>query len=157
MLAIDHSRLENLPDVRALLRLGRALVEALLSATGGDPERARRPAIAISEWVGSVPVPRPQNAIVAEYRAAGRDYAPPARSLLGHKGLQSPKNAQVFITANSANVGRPTTRAIEHLPPTERQEVEKSNGKRCYGSAKEIGVGWHWLPGASSGRHRRIA
>jgi general secretion pathway protein K len=57
------------------------LVEALLSATGGDPESARRLAIAISEWVGSVPVARPQNAVVAEYRAAGRDYAPPGAAL----------------------------------------------------------------------------
>jgi len=58
-----------------------ALVEALLSATGGDPESARRLAIAISEWVGSVPVARPQKAVVAEYRAAGLDYGPPGAPL----------------------------------------------------------------------------
>lgn len=58
-----------------------ALVEALLSATGGDPESARRVAIAISEWVGSVPVARPQKAVVAEYRAAGLDYGPPGAPL----------------------------------------------------------------------------
>jgi general secretion pathway protein K len=58
-----------------------ALVEALLSATGGDPESARRLAIAISEWVGSVPVARPQKAVVAEYHAAGLDYGPPGAPL----------------------------------------------------------------------------
>lgn len=57
------------------------LVEALLRATGSDPESARGLAIAISEWVGTVAVARPQNAVVAEYRAAGLDYAPPGTAL----------------------------------------------------------------------------
>jgi general secretion pathway protein K len=58
-----------------------AIIEALLRITGGDPESARHLAIAISEWVGSVPVARPQNAVVEEYRAAGLDYGPPGAAL----------------------------------------------------------------------------
>jgi general secretion pathway protein K len=58
-----------------------ALVEAFLRDTVGDPESARRLAIAISEWVGTVPVARAQNAVVSEYRAAGRDYAPPGAAI----------------------------------------------------------------------------
>jgi general secretion pathway protein K len=57
------------------------LVEALLRATGTDPEKARSLAIAISEWVGSVSVARPQNAILAEYQAAGLNYTPPGAPL----------------------------------------------------------------------------
>lgn len=53
------------------------LLEALLRETGSDPENARRLATAISEWVGSAPTPRPQEALLAEYRAAGLDYGPP--------------------------------------------------------------------------------
>jgi general secretion pathway protein K len=55
-----------------------ALVEALLRVSGSDAESARRLASAISEWVGSAPAPRPPNALLAEYQAAGPDYAPPA-------------------------------------------------------------------------------
>jgi general secretion pathway protein K len=58
-----------------------ALVEALLRATGSDAESARRVATAVSEWVGSAPVARPQNAVLAEYSAAGLDYGPPAAPL----------------------------------------------------------------------------
>jgi general secretion pathway protein K len=54
------------------------LLEALLRVTGSEPETARRVAIAISEWVGSAAVPRTQDALVAEYRAAGLDYGPPS-------------------------------------------------------------------------------
>ena len=54
-----------------------ALLEALLRTTGSDPESARRLAAAIGEWVGSAPAPRPQNAQLADYRAAGLDYGPP--------------------------------------------------------------------------------
>jgi general secretion pathway protein K len=54
------------------------LLEALLRVTGSEPETARRIATAISEWVGSATVPRPQDALVAEYRAAGLDYGPPS-------------------------------------------------------------------------------
>jgi general secretion pathway protein K len=53
------------------------LLEALLRVTGNEPETARRIATAISEWVGSAAVPRPQDALLAEYRAAGLDYGPP--------------------------------------------------------------------------------
>ena len=54
-----------------------ALLEALLRAVGSDPESARRLAAAIGEWVGSAPVARPQNAVLADYRGAGLDYGPP--------------------------------------------------------------------------------
>jgi len=59
-----------------------ALLEALLRATGSDPETARRLAIAIGEWVGdSSLVPRPQNLVLADYQAAGLDYGPPGAAL----------------------------------------------------------------------------
>jgi general secretion pathway protein K len=58
-----------------------ALLEALLRATGSDPESARRQAGAIGEWVGSAPAPRPQNTILADYQAAGLDYGPPGAQL----------------------------------------------------------------------------
>jgi general secretion pathway protein K len=54
-----------------------ALVEALLRVTGSDPDTARRIATAISEWVGSAAAPRQQEALLADYRAAGLDYGPP--------------------------------------------------------------------------------
>ena len=55
-----------------------ALLEALLRVTGSDPDAAHRIAIAIGEWVGSAAPPGQQEAIVAEYRAAGLDYSPPS-------------------------------------------------------------------------------
>jgi general secretion pathway protein K len=58
-----------------------ALLEALLRLTGSDPESARRLAVAITEWVGSATSSRPQNALLAEYRAAGLDYGPPGGPL----------------------------------------------------------------------------
>jgi general secretion pathway protein K len=54
------------------------LLEALLRVTGTDADAARRIATAISEWVGSATVARPQEALVADYRAAGLDYGPPS-------------------------------------------------------------------------------
>ena len=54
------------------------LLEALLRVTGSDPGTARRIATAISEWVGSTPVPGQQDALLAEYQAAGLDYGPPS-------------------------------------------------------------------------------
>jgi general secretion pathway protein K len=57
------------------------LLETLLRVTGSDPEGAQRLALAISEWVGSAPAARPQAALLAEYRAAGLDYGPPATPL----------------------------------------------------------------------------
>jgi general secretion pathway protein K len=65
-----------------------ALLEALLRVTGSDPETARRIATAISEWVGSAATPRPQEAVVADYRAAGLDYGPPSAPIetLGELG-----------------------------------------------------------------------
>jgi general secretion pathway protein K len=57
-----------------------ALLEALLSTTGSDPETARRLAAEIGEWVGSAPAAQPQTAL-AEYQAAGLDYGPPGEPL----------------------------------------------------------------------------
>jgi general secretion pathway protein K len=54
-----------------------ALLEALLRATGSDPQSAGHLAVAISEWAGSSPSPRPQDQVLADYRAAGLDYGPP--------------------------------------------------------------------------------
>ena len=64
------------------------LIEALLRATGSASEGAHRLAIAVSEWVGSAPAPRPHNVTLAEYRAAGLDYGPPGEPLetLGELG-----------------------------------------------------------------------
>ena len=58
-----------------------ALLEALLRATGSDPQSAGRLAVAISEWAGSSPSPRPQDQVLADYRAAGLDYGPPGEPL----------------------------------------------------------------------------
>jgi general secretion pathway protein K len=58
-----------------------ALLEALLRVTGSDPETARRIAAAISEWVGSAQPPRSQDAVLADYGAAGLDYGPPRAPL----------------------------------------------------------------------------
>jgi general secretion pathway protein K len=55
-----------------------ALLEALLRVTGSEPESARRLAGTIGEWVGSASVARPQNAVLADYSAAGLDYGPPS-------------------------------------------------------------------------------
>ena len=57
-----------------------ALLEALLRTTGSDAESARRLAVAIGDWVGAAavaPGARSQNAVPADYRAAGLDYGPP--------------------------------------------------------------------------------
>src|SRR5262249_45758791 len=48
-----------------------------LRVTGSDPESAHTIATAIGEWVGTAAAPRPQEALLAEYRAAGLDYGPP--------------------------------------------------------------------------------
>jgi general secretion pathway protein K len=64
------------------------LIEALLRVTGSDADSAHRLAAAISEWVGSASMLRPQAAVLAEYRAAGLDYGPPGAPLetLGELG-----------------------------------------------------------------------
>jgi general secretion pathway protein K len=54
-----------------------ALIEALLRAVGSDPASARSVAEAIADWVGSSPTPKTADALAAQYRAAGLDYAPP--------------------------------------------------------------------------------
>jgi general secretion pathway protein K len=58
-----------------------ALLEALLRATGIEPEGAHRLADAVSEWVGTASAPRAPNVSLADYRAAGLDYGPPGAPL----------------------------------------------------------------------------
>ncbi|MGC2415793.1 MAG: hypothetical protein WA459_24235 [Stellaceae bacterium] len=58
-----------------------AILEALLRATGSDPGSARRLASAIGEWVGTPGSAQGQEALLAEYRGAGLDYAPPGEPL----------------------------------------------------------------------------
>ena len=58
-----------------------ALLEALLRVTDSALESARSLAGSISEWVGSAPMPRPRNVLLAEYRASGLDHGPPAAPL----------------------------------------------------------------------------
>jgi general secretion pathway protein K len=53
------------------------LIEALLRVIGSDPDTALRLAAAVGQWVGSGSVARPQDTLLAEYRAAGLDYGPP--------------------------------------------------------------------------------
>jgi general secretion pathway protein K len=55
-----------------------ALLEGLLRAIGTEPEKAADLATAISDWVGSAPVSRSPEELLAQYRAAGLDYGPPA-------------------------------------------------------------------------------
>ena len=58
-----------------------ALIGGLLRAVGTKPETAADLAQAISEWAGVAQgVKRPEE-LLAEYRAAGLDYAPPASAL----------------------------------------------------------------------------
>lgn len=65
-----------------------ALMDALLRVVGVAPDMAPRLAAAIAEWVGTSPSPQTADALQAEYRAAGRDYAPPGAPLetLGELG-----------------------------------------------------------------------
>jgi general secretion pathway protein K len=57
------------------------LIEALLRVIGSDPDTAHRLAAALGQWVGSGSVARPQDTVLAEYRAAGLDYGPPGAPL----------------------------------------------------------------------------
>ena len=59
----------------------RDLVEALLRITGSDAATAQRLSDAIGQWVGMTDAPRPPDAVLSEYRAAGRNYGPPAEPL----------------------------------------------------------------------------
>jgi general secretion pathway protein K len=80
-IVIGHSRvLVRLEDEASWINPSSAppeLIEALLRVTGSDPDTAHRLAAAIGEWVGSAGIARPQDAVLAEYRAAGLDYGPP--------------------------------------------------------------------------------
>jgi general secretion pathway protein K len=57
------------------------LLQALLLTLGANPQLAQRVAVAIADWVGSAQDPRPPEALLADYRAAGLDYQPPAAPL----------------------------------------------------------------------------
>jgi len=91
-LAIGDSRVVvRLEDEAARINPNLAappLIEALLRAVGSNRDSARRLAAAIADWVGSTQNPRPQEALLAEYRVAGLDYGPPGSPLesLGELG-----------------------------------------------------------------------
>ena len=57
------------------------LLEALLGATGSDPDSAQRLAAALGEWVTSPETGTPQKGQPAAYQAAGLDYGPPGAPL----------------------------------------------------------------------------
>jgi general secretion pathway protein K len=57
------------------------LLQALLQTLGAKSQIAQRLAGAIGEWVGSTQEPRPPEAVLADYRAAGLDYQPPGAPL----------------------------------------------------------------------------
>jgi general secretion pathway protein K len=84
-LAIGHSRVRvRLEDEAWWINpnlTSPELLEALLRVTGSDPDSAHRLVIAIEEWIGSAPEPRPPNVLLAEYRAAGLDHGPPGAPL----------------------------------------------------------------------------
>jgi general secretion pathway protein K len=52
-----------------------------LRVLGSNPGTARHIAEAIGDWVGSSATPKTADALQAEYRAAGLDYAPPGTPL----------------------------------------------------------------------------
>lgn len=58
-----------------------ALLEGLLRGIGNDPQSAADLAKSIAEWVGSARHPAKPDELLAEYRAAGLDYAPPEAPL----------------------------------------------------------------------------
>jgi general secretion pathway protein K len=70
-----------------------ALMSALLQVTGSNPATARQLANAIGEWAGVAGGAEMPDAMIAEYRQAGRDYGPPAQpfetldELLGVLGM----------------------------------------------------------------------
>jgi general secretion pathway protein K len=53
------------------------LLQALLQTLGANAQIAQRLAAAIGEWAGTAQEPRPPEAVLADYRAAGLDYQPP--------------------------------------------------------------------------------
>ena len=93
------------------------LIEALLRVTGSDPESAQRLAAAISEWVGSGGMgglassgatPRQQNALLAEYSAAGLDYSPPVGN--GIERLSNRTNT--FAPSTRSSPGHPSEESL---------------------------------------------
>lgn len=83
-LAIGNSRVAvRLDDEAARVNPNQAspaLMEALLVAAGSSAESARQLASAIAAWTGALQNVPPAE-LMAEYRAAGRDYGPPGKPL----------------------------------------------------------------------------
>lgn len=83
-IAIGNSRIAvRLDDEAARINPNRAspeLLQALLVATGSGAESGRQLASAIEAWTGTLQNVSPA-ALMAEYRAAGRDYGPPGKPL----------------------------------------------------------------------------
>lgn len=83
-IAIGDSRtVVRLDDEAARINPNRAspaLLEALLVAAGSGTESARQLVSAIAAWTGTLQNV-PPGALMAEYRAAGRDYGPPGKPL----------------------------------------------------------------------------
>jgi len=84
-IAIGASRVElRLTDESARVNpnlASPALLQALLQATGNDAANAQQLAAAIADWIGIAAPPRTPDEILADYRAAGRDYAGPRAPL----------------------------------------------------------------------------
>jgi general secretion pathway protein K len=84
-LAVGDSRVElRLEDEASRINPNLAsplFLQALLQTLGVTPQIAQRLAGAIAEWVGSAQDPRPPEAVLADYRAAGLDYQPPGAPL----------------------------------------------------------------------------
>jgi general secretion pathway protein K len=84
-LAVGNSRIAlRLEDEASRINPNLAspqLLQALLQTLGANPQIAQRLAGAIAEWVGTAQDPRPPEAVLAYYRAAGLDYQPPGAAL----------------------------------------------------------------------------
>ena len=118
-----------------------ALFAALLRVIGSDPESAQRLADAISEWVGSAPVARPQDMILAEYRAAGLDYGPPGAPLetideLGRVVGMTPQ-ALAAIRPHLTLFGPPEPNAASADPLVAAALAQISPGSQVGGSASQ--------------------
>jgi general secretion pathway protein K len=76
-----------------------ALLEALLRVLNPTSDQSAALAAAIAEWVGSVPA-RPRSITLADYRAVGLDYGPPAAPLEGLDELARVRGMtpQVLVT-----------------------------------------------------------
>jgi general secretion pathway protein K len=96
-----------------------ALLEALLRTIGQDPQSARQLSIAIGEWIGAASPPRPKAVLLAEYRQAGRDYAPPGAPLLSLDEL----TGVVGMTAATLAILRPHLSLYAPALPTRADPI----------------------------------